>query len=31
VLRHVEQQIMAHPELWSWHQRRWRNFALATA
>ena len=30
VLRDVEQQIMTHPELWSWHQRRWRNFPLAT-
>lgn len=29
MLRHVEQQILAHPELWSWHQRRWRNFPLA--
>ncbi len=30
VLRHVEQQILAHPDLWSWHQRRWRKFPLAT-
>jgi lauroyl/myristoyl acyltransferase len=29
VLRHVEQQVLAHPELWSWHQRRWRNFPMA--
>jgi KDO2-lipid IV(A) lauroyltransferase len=29
VLRHVEQQILAHPELWSWQQRRWRDFPLA--
>jgi lauroyl/myristoyl acyltransferase len=30
-LAKVEQQILAHPELWSWHQRRWRNFRLAAA
>jgi lauroyl/myristoyl acyltransferase len=29
VLRHVEQQILAHPELWSWHQRRWKYFPMA--
>ena len=29
ILRHVEQQILAHPELWSWHHRRWRDFSLA--
>ena len=29
VLRHVEGQIMAHPQLWSWHHRRWRKFPLA--
>lgn len=29
VLRHVEGQILAHPELWSWHQRRWRLFPMA--
>jgi KDO2-lipid IV(A) lauroyltransferase len=29
VLRHVEQQVLAHPELWSWHQRRWRKFPVA--
>ncbi|HTQ37162.1 MAG TPA: lysophospholipid acyltransferase family protein [Steroidobacteraceae bacterium] len=29
VLRHVEAQILAHPELWSWHHRRWRNFPVA--
>jgi KDO2-lipid IV(A) lauroyltransferase len=28
VLKHVEGQILAHPELWSWQQRRWRNFPL---
>jgi len=31
VLRHAEQQILAHPDLWSWHQRRWRKFPLASA
>jgi KDO2-lipid IV(A) lauroyltransferase len=30
ILRHVEAQILEHPELWSWHQRRWREFPLAT-
>lgn len=29
VLRHVESQVLAHPELWSWHQRRWRKYPLA--
>jgi lauroyl/myristoyl acyltransferase len=29
VLRHVEGQILAHPELWSWHHRRWRDFPVA--
>jgi lauroyl/myristoyl acyltransferase len=29
ILRHVEAQILAHPDLWSWHQRRWREFPLA--
>jgi lauroyl/myristoyl acyltransferase len=29
VLKHVEGQIMAHPELWSWHQRRWRKHPLS--
>jgi|JI10StandDraft_1071094.scaffolds.fasta_scaffold32177_4 lauroyl/myristoyl acyltransferase len=29
VLAEVERQILAHPELWSWQQRRWRDFALA--
>lgn len=28
VLQYVEGQIMAHPELWSWHQRRWRKHPL---
>ncbi len=29
VLKHVEGQIRAHPGLWSWHQRRWRNYPIA--
>ncbi len=29
VLKHVEGQILAHPELWSWQQRRWRDYPLA--
>jgi len=29
VARHVEGQILAHPELWSWHQRRWREYPVA--
>ncbi len=29
VLHHVEGQILAHPELWSWHQRRWRKYPVA--
>lgn len=29
VLRHVEGQIMAHPELWSWQHRRWRKYPVA--
>lgn len=28
VLRRVEQQVLEHPELWSWHQRRWRRYPL---
>ncbi len=28
VLKHVEGQILAHPGLWSWQQRRWRDFPL---
>jgi KDO2-lipid IV(A) lauroyltransferase len=31
VLADVERQILAHPELWSWQQRRWRDFTLAQA
>jgi len=27
--RVMEQQILAHPELWSWHQRRWRRLPYA--
>jgi lauroyl/myristoyl acyltransferase len=30
ILQHVQNQVLAHPELWSWHQRRWREFPLAT-
>lgn len=26
VLAEVERQILAHPQLWSWQQRRWRDF-----
>jgi KDO2-lipid IV(A) lauroyltransferase len=29
VLRHVEGQILAHQDLWSWPHRRWRNFPVA--
>ena len=29
VLQRVEAQILAHPELWSWQHRRWRNFPVA--
>jgi KDO2-lipid IV(A) lauroyltransferase len=29
VLKHVEGQILAHPELWSWQQRRWCDFPVA--
>jgi lauroyl/myristoyl acyltransferase len=31
VLQHVERQILAHPELWSWHQRRWKYFPMAAS
>jgi len=27
--RVTEQQILQHPELWSWHHRRWRRFPMA--
>ena len=27
--RKSERQILAHPQLWSWQQRRWRGFPLA--
>jgi lauroyl/myristoyl acyltransferase len=30
VLRHMEAQILAHPELWSWHHRRWKKYPVAT-
>ncbi len=29
ILRHQEAQILAHRELWSWHQRRWRKHPLS--
>jgi lauroyl/myristoyl acyltransferase len=29
VLRLLERQILARPELWSWHQRRWRSYPMA--
>ena len=29
LLRETERQILAHPQLWSWQQRRWRGFAMA--
>jgi len=29
VLDVVERQIMERPQLWSWHQRRWRDFPVA--
>jgi KDO2-lipid IV(A) lauroyltransferase len=29
VMRNVEAQVLAHPQLWSWHQRRWRKFPIA--
>lgn len=30
LLRAVEDQIVRHPQHWSWHHRRWRNFRPAT-
>ena len=27
----TEATVLEHPELWSWHQRRWRKFPLATS
>ena len=29
VMQHVEAQILARPQLWSWHHRRWRKFPVA--
>jgi lauroyl/myristoyl acyltransferase len=26
----TEQQVRQHPQLWSWHHRRWRKLPLAT-
>jgi lauroyl/myristoyl acyltransferase len=31
VIRQVESRVLAHPELWSWHQRRWRKYPLVAA
>jgi lauroyl/myristoyl acyltransferase len=31
VLRETERQILERPQLWSWQQRRWRDFAMAEA
>jgi lauroyl/myristoyl acyltransferase len=31
VLKHVEGQILSHPDLWSWQQRRWRDFPVSGA
>jgi lauroyl/myristoyl acyltransferase len=28
VMQHVEGQILAHPQLWSWQHRRWRRYRL---
>lgn len=30
VMKHVEGQILAHPELWSWPHRRWQKYPLAS-
>jgi KDO2-lipid IV(A) lauroyltransferase len=30
LLRASEQLILRHPQLWSWHHRRWRNHPLAS-
>ncbi len=30
LLRLTEQQVLRNPYLWSWHQRRWRHFPLAS-
>lgn len=29
LLRLTEQQVLQHPQFWSWHHRRWRKFPLA--
>jgi len=31
LLAATESMVLEHPELWSWHQRRWRKFPLATS
>ncbi len=28
VAKYVERQILAHPDMWSWHHRRWRKYPL---
>lgn len=30
VMKHVEGQILAHPDLWSWPHRRWRKYPIAS-
>ncbi|MGJ7493175.1 lysophospholipid acyltransferase family protein [Variovorax sp. ZT4R33] len=30
LVRLTEQQVLQHPQLWSWHQRRWRKLRPAT-
>lgn len=30
LLQIFERQVLERPQLWSWHQRRWRDFPLAT-
>ena len=29
LVRTTERQVLERPQLWSWHQRRWRKFRLA--
>lgn len=31
VLAHMERLVLARPQFWSWHQRRWRKFPLAAS
>ncbi|MFZ3120236.1 MAG: hypothetical protein WA159_18195, partial [Variovorax sp.] len=30
LVRLTEQQVLQHPQLWSWHHRRWRKLRPAT-